>query len=187
MPAIWDEFEHDPRDADNRALRAADRDRDVVRRVLEQAYGDGRLDRTELDERTDRVLGSRTLGELPALIGDLVPVTATTPAALVNHDQRAVLAWRKDRKDALWTFLSASLICWVIWAATSFGGDGFHPNFPWPLFVMLGTGLNLGRVVFMRDEMVERERRRLEKKERKALEKRDEQAPRELDPPAEPE
>lgn len=49
---------------------------------------------------------------------------------------------------------------------------GFDAQFPWPLFVMLGTGLNAGRVGWQKDEIIEAETRRLEKKERKALEKR---------------
>jgi hypothetical protein len=58
----------------------------------------------------------------------------------------------------------------VIWLATSFGGDGFNAQFPWPLFVMLGTGLNAGRVMWQEDEILEEQTRRLEKRERKALE-----------------
>ncbi|KRF17271.1 hypothetical protein ASG90_08190 [Nocardioides sp. Soil797] len=187
MGAIWDEFEHDPRRAENSGLRAADKDRDVVRRVLGDAYADGRLDRDELDARTDQVLAVRTLGELPELVGDLVPARVTqTPAT--TPQERALRTYNKDRKDALWTFLSVSLLCWVIWAATSFGGDGFDPYFPWPLFPMIGTGINIGRLMFMREEIVEQNLRSIEKKERKALEKqeRDElgRANRpELDPP----
>jgi hypothetical protein len=37
-------------------------------------------------------------------------------------------------------------------------------EFPWPLFVMLGTGLNVLRTLVMRGEMLAEETRRLEKK-----------------------
>jgi hypothetical protein len=60
-------------------------------------------------------------------------------------------------------FVFASLITWTIWAAVMLGG------FPWPLFVMLGTGINAVRTAASRDELVSRERRRLEKRQRKAL------------------
>lgn len=179
MIAIWDEFEHDPRRAENSALRAADKDRDVVRRALTDAYAEGRLDRDELDARTDDVLAARTLGELPSLLGDLVPISGPTRSPAQRHDQ-AVAEYRKDRKDALWTFLSVSVLCWVIWLATSWDSGNLDPYFPWPLFAMLGTGINLGRTVFMRDEMITNNERSLERKERKALEK---QNLKRLDPP----
>ncbi|WP_067436002.1 DUF1707 SHOCT-like domain-containing protein [Nocardioides jensenii] len=182
MPSVWEEFEHDPRHADNAGLRAADRDRDVVRRLLTEAYAEGRLDRDELDARTDRVLAARTLGELPELVEDIVPRVAAR-SSIVPREEQALREYTKDRKDALWTFLSVSLLCWVIWAATSFGGDGFDPYFPWPLFAMFGTGINLGRTLFMRNELIEQKVRHLEKKERKALEKSERPVTPELDPP----
>lgn len=185
MASIWHEFDHDPRDPGHAPLRAADKDRDVVRRAIGEAYAEGRLDHDEMDARTDAVMATRTLGELPALIEDLVPaVDTTTSRSPEERHQHAVRAWRKDRKDAFWQFLSASVICWVIWVATSFGGGGFDPYFPWPAFVTLGTGINLGRIVFMREEMVEREVARLEKKERKALERKRVKRL-EIDPPTE--
>lgn len=171
MVAIWDEFEHDPRRAENVALRAGDKDRDVVRRALGNAYAEGRLDRDEFDTRTDQVLALRTLGELPALIEDLVPQVAAGSKPVAAREEQAVRAYNKDRKDALWTFLSVSVICWVIWTVTSFGGDGFNPYFLWPLFPMIGTGINMGRMLFMRDELIEQELKSMEKKERKRLER----------------
>ena len=53
----------------------------------------------------------------------------------------------------------------MIWAVTSQG-------FPWPVFVMLGTALNIGRVLFQRDAMVAEEQRRLAKKQAREIEKR---------------
>lgn len=188
MASIWDEFEHDPRQAEHSGLRAADKDRDVVRRALGDAYADGRLDREELDTRTDQVLAARTLGELPPLLGDLVPMTPASDRAPATRHEEAVRAYAKDRKDAVWTFLSVSLICWVIWLVTSWDGGNLDPYFPWPLFAMLGTGINLGRTVFMKDEMIASNERSLERKERKALAKKErspgqEQQRPELDPP----
>ena len=166
MPAIevWNQFDHDPRIAANSAMRASDRDRGVIESVLADAFGEGRLTHTEYDERSDAALTSRTLGELMPLVSDL-PVS-TTPRS--NIAEEALRTYQQDRRQAVWGFLSASLICWVIWAATTgFGG------FPWPLFVMLGTGLNAGRVVFNKQELINEATRQLERKERKALEKRE--------------
>lgn len=164
---VWDEFELDPRSPQHATLRASDADRDVVHRVLGEAYADGRINREEFDQRSEAVLGARTLAELPVLMSDLVPVSglparrsgaAADPAAL---QARAVAAYRADVREAAWGFVSASIICWVIWGVTSAGG------FPWPVFVMLGTGLHLLRLLVMRGDQVEEQRKRLERKAEK--------------------
>lgn len=165
---MWNQFDHDPRIAANAAMRASDRDRGVIGSVLADAFAEGRLTHAEYDERSDAALSSRTLGELMPLISDL-PV-ARAPQSNIAED--AARAYVTARRQAIWGFLSASLICWTIWFASGFGGDGWNGNFPWPLFVMLGTGLNAARVIWQRDEIIEEETRRLEKKERKSVEKR---------------
>ena len=168
-PDVWGRFTHDPRLPEYAGLRAADADRDVVHDVLTEAYADGRLDRSEFDTRTEAVAGARTLGELPAALDGLV-LTAPVPAlregtalATSGIEARALQKWKDDRRSAIGGFVSASVICWIIWSAVMFGG------FPWPLFVMLGTGLHAGRVVFMKDEIIAAEKARLEKKQRKEL------------------
>lgn len=45
------EFPRDPRSAVNAPLRAADTDRDIVHRVLADAYADGRLDIIDAEVR----------------------------------------------------------------------------------------------------------------------------------------
>ena len=169
---VWNQFDHDPRIPANAAMRASDRDRAVIETVLADAFAEGRITRAEYDERTDAVIASRTLGELMPLVVDL-PV-ARAPRSNIPEEARR--AYVQARRQAVWGFLSASLICWVIWVATGFGGDGFDASFPWPLFVMLGTGLNAGRVAWQKDEIIEDETRRLEKKERKELRKREDES-----------
>ena len=162
---MWSQFEHDPRVASNAAIRASDRDRDLIATVLGNAFAEGRLTSAEYDERTTAALASRTLGELVPLVADL-PTGAPTPRSSI-HD-RAARAYVNERRQAVWGFLSASLVCWVIWLVTG-------SEFPWPVFVMLGTGLNAGRVVWQKDEIIDAETRRLEKKERKELRKREDE------------
>lgn len=168
---VWASFSHDPRHPEYAALRAGDQDRNVVHQVLADAYADGRLDREEFESLTDEVGAAKTLGELATLVDGLVPMASSLvrPAqGLMTESElqrRAVADWEGDRRDAMWGFISASLICWVIWSVVGMG-------FPWPLFVMLGTGLNVGRIQFQRQSMIEAERRRLEKKQRKQLEQR---------------
>lgn len=168
-PSIWDEFALDPRNAQYGGLRASDADREVVHRALGSAYADGRLTREEFDQRSDAALRARTLSELPVLIHDLVPdpgPPGRLPAMVGDAaalQAQAVAAYERDRREAAWGFVSASLVCWVIWFVTSWGG------FPWPVFVMLGTGLHLLRLLTMRDTEVRERRKRLERKAGKAL------------------
>ncbi len=55
------------------AMRASDRDRDLVTQVLNTAYTDGRLTRQELDERLDQAMNAKTFDDLVPLTRDLVP------------------------------------------------------------------------------------------------------------------
>ncbi|MDN4175330.1 DUF1707 domain-containing protein [Nocardioides sp. SOB77] len=175
--ATWASFTHDPRTKANRALRAADHDREVVRSVLAEAYADGRLTREEHDERSAGVVEARTLGDLSPLIGDLVPTTADAPSrhgALVQagpDDLRrmAVREWESDRRSAVLAFIGPTLICWAVWLATSFGDGAFDPTFPWPLIVMAATGFHLVRTLVAREELVANELERLQRRQAKAL------------------
>lgn len=168
---MWRQFDHDPRSPANAAIRASDRDRAVIETVLADAFAEGRITRSEYDERTEAALASRTLGDLVPLVDDL-PVARAPKSDIPSAAEKAYV---QARRQAVWGFLSASLICWVIWTATSIGGDGFNAQFPWPLFVMLGTGLNAGRVAWQKDEIIESETRRLEKRERKELKRREDE------------
>ncbi len=80
IPSVWQQFSADPRDRAHASLRASDADRDLVRRVLADAYAEGRLDRDELDERVDAAGVARVLGDLPPLIDDLVPTAIVSSA-----------------------------------------------------------------------------------------------------------
>lgn len=169
--SIWERFTLDPRRKENTHLRAGDRDRDVVNDLLGTAYSEGRLTPEELDERTDRVAGARTLGELPAVIGDLVaPSGATTPVVRDNRAE-AERRYRQQRQAALWNLMPA-LICWVIWvsilAKSDFQFDGSW--FPWPVFVMLGTGGRYFRLASNKEDSIASIEHEMEKKERKRLE-----------------
>ncbi len=170
----WTSFDHDPRLPGNAQLRAADRDRDIVRTALASAYAEGRLDRAEFDERSDQVASIRTLGELPPIIVDLVPdPTFERGSSLVQAStqelrHRAELHWQAQRRSALAGFFGASLVTWAIWLATSFD-DGFHPYFPWPLIVMMVSLANLIRTQVTRADAIDEGVRHLEKKQAKQL------------------
>ena len=168
--AFWSEFELDPRHPSFAALRASDRDRELVSRVLTEAYAQGRLDREELDARADTLAAARTLGELPPLVLDLVPVgpAATHGTHLQGPGElheRAVASWTRSRRDAIWTVVSASVITWVIWLAIGLDADRFDAGFPWPLIVTAWTSLNVLRIQFRREDLIAAEVRSLERRQ----------------------
>ena len=162
----WQRFELDPRLPDHAPLRASDRDRDVVLDALSGAYAEGRLDRDELDERTSAVREVRVLGDLAPLIADVAPSTApphrtpVVPSADLHAE--AVRRFEQRRHSALWAFLVPTLVCWAIFVV-GWVSDG-EPGFPWPLFVTLGTGLGLVRLLTSRGAVVAEIQHDLERK-----------------------
>jgi hypothetical protein len=72
-------------------LRAADADRERVAERLRKSHAEGRLDIDELQERLERCLGSKTIGELRELVSDL-------PRQDLDEDRRRSLgpvrSWR---------------------------------------------------------------------------------------------
>jgi len=164
--SIWERFTLDPRTEQNAHMRAADRDRDVVNDVLGTAYAEGRLTPEELDERTDQVAHARTLGQLPAIVSDLV---ASTPVRPHSRDLRAEAErrYRMHRQQALVAFLVPTLICWVVWSSVLLAGAG--TNFPWPAIVTVATSVRLVQLLLTKEETTSSIEHRLEKKERKRL------------------
>lgn len=166
---VWVRFSQDPREPDSAGIRASDLDRAVVADVLADAYADGRLDQEEFAERSDAAAATKLLGELPALISDLIPATATAGTSLARLSPAEITVqaqqhWRTTLNQALLGMLVPSLITVVIWIATGMG-------YPWPLWVVAGTGINLVRVVLGRNAIIEEHQRKLERKQRKAIEK----------------
>ncbi len=164
--SVWDRFSLDPRREENARLRASDQDRDVVNDLLGTAYAEGRLTPEELDERSDAVAQSRTLGELPPIIDDLVLRSDLVPGRPRDLHAEAEQRYLQERQKALLGFLTPTIICWVIWAATMFGG------FPWPAIVMAASGARFLQVALTREDTTRSIERDLAKKERKRLEAR---------------
>lgn len=169
---VWSEFTYDPRDPRYAGLRASDHDRSVVQQVLGEAYADGRLNREEYDERSARVDAIRALGDLRAVLDDLVAPPPSTERSLVHASRRdlevlAEKSWRSKRREATFSFLGASTVTTAIWFATCFGGGTFNPYFFWPGFVIAFSLLHLVRVAASHGEIVESEIKRLEKRRSK--------------------
>jgi hypothetical protein len=173
-PVPWGDFSQDPRRSEAAAMRASDRDRDVVHGVLAEGFADGRLSREEYDERSAATTAAKTLGELPPIIADLVPLTGArsgtgfAPATEDDLDRQALSRWERQRTEAINGFVFIAVVTWVIWAVTS----GVH-SFPWPIFPTLFVGMRVPQVLMNKREIVARERARLEKKQHRAVEGRD--------------
>ena len=58
-------------------MRAGNAEREQVVQRLNRAFGEGRLDLAELEDRVTQAYGARTLGELRPLTADLPPETGT--------------------------------------------------------------------------------------------------------------
>ena len=157
---MWSQFDHDPRIPANTTMRASDRDRAVIESVLADAFAEGRLTRSEYDERSDAALSSRTLGELIPLVEDL-PVAREPRATADDRHQQAVRKWESDRREAVLGLIGLSVLLWTIWAVTMWG------EFPWPLFPMGFAVMNVVRIVANKRDIIDEHARRLEKKERK--------------------
>lgn len=174
---VWERFALDPRHPDNAGMRAADSDREIVRGVLTEAYADGKLDSDELDQRGDELTGARTLGELPPLISDLIPDRtpvrrAAAPLQTADLHEQAVARYERERREHLMAWLAPTMITWVIWSLTMFGG------FPWPAIVTVATFIPLGRdLVTRKDIIADHEKsigRKQAKQEAKDLARREE-------------
>jgi hypothetical protein len=170
---FWSSFGRDPRVRDNQGLRAGDRDRDIVRDAISQAYADGRLTNAELDTRLTQVQEARLLGDLLPIVADLMPTRETASrqslvyASQAEIDRLALARYQERRRQALAGMLVPSLVCLTIWIWSMISTGGLI--FPWPLFVIIGTGGYLSRLVFGRESAIEEEREKLRKKQAKSL------------------
>ncbi|WP_020496781.1 DUF1707 SHOCT-like domain-containing protein [Sciscionella marina] len=65
-------------------VRASDEEREATLEVLKEAMANGMLDINEFDERSARVMASRTRGELAEVVADL-PITGGAPTPEDNR------------------------------------------------------------------------------------------------------
>lgn len=131
-------------------LRAGNEDRDAVVQRLNEAYGEGRLDLAELDERVATAYKAKTLGELRPLLTDLpnppatrggarpkpvpvVPPVLPTAAASLPAERTGphrVPAWIRWQLYP-WAFVVSVNV--LIWLFVSIGIG--HAAYFWPVWV----------------------------------------------------
>lgn len=110
----------------NPDLRVSDAERADVADRLSKHYGDGRLDQSEFNERMERAMSAKTMGDFTGLFSDLPdltepgenpPVPATRPAPR--------------------SFMSRLVLLILIIVAAAFIGHALiHSFFPWLLLAL---------------------------------------------------
>jgi hypothetical protein len=114
-------------------MRAADSDRQFVADRLRDALNEGRLDLGEYDERLQQTYAAKTYGELDKLLNDLPTVVPAERSRMARVEQPVAAPAKPSGHPwlmAIWSgWLTATLVCFVIWVLT-----GAH-GFPWPLWV----------------------------------------------------
>jgi hypothetical protein len=119
-------------------LRAADADRQYVADRLRDGLNEGRLDLGEYDDRLQQTYAARTYGDLDKVLADLPTVVPPDRAGVARSgwppaSQPGAPGVRPPVPPwliAIWgTWLTTSVICFVIWALT-----GAH-DYPWPIWV----------------------------------------------------
>jgi hypothetical protein len=176
---LWSRFSADPRS--HGQVRASDADRAVVSDVLSEAYALGQLDVEEFDERTEAAGKVKTLGEIPALVDDLVlsDPAEVEPDKLDDAGRAQALArleadrvpitpeqidaaakqYYRDRvrRSLIGLVAGPAGITTAIWAVTSIAHGGFI--FFWPLFVIIPMLIGgLSRITHKDDIIRERKR-----------------------------
>ncbi|HEU4641173.1 MAG TPA: DUF1707 domain-containing protein [Gemmatimonadaceae bacterium] len=133
-------------------IRAADADREATAERLRKHHLEGRLTDDELDQRLERCMAARTLGELRALVADL-------PGERPREARGS--AWRRRALFPFFPLLPALIalalllgafahaVAWhhAAWhhAAWHHGGPPYGWGFPWLLFLLIAGALFLWR------------------------------------------
>ena len=116
---------HLPYGGADRSVRAADQDRERAIELLNQHTTAGRLTLAEFEERVSAVYAAPLLSDVDHQLRDL-PVQRTAPA---EPEQRVAL-WH------MWMpWVSAGIICWVIWGISEISSPE-RAIYPWPLWVV---------------------------------------------------
>lgn len=153
---------HDPRDASLAGVRASDRDRGAVVDVLADAFADGRLDRAEYDRRAEAALRAAFIGDLAPLLADLAPAPGAVVRRADDLEAQAVDAWRRRLRGSATSAVSVSVLTTGIWAGTAVAAGG--PYFFWPVFPIVATCVGLIEPLMNRQDVIARERRKLERR-----------------------
>lgn len=157
--SFWRGFRHDPRSPAHAGLLASDADRERALVVLTEAYADGRLGVTDLESRTVALARAGTLGEVRALLADLVPSgdpSGPGPMDAGVARELAVAGFRWRLAGDLAFLVGPGTLCVLLWWLA---GSGFF----WPVWVLVYTGVPpVLTLLTARSRIAERERELME-------------------------
>jgi hypothetical protein len=128
-------------------LRASDADRQTIVDQLQAAFSEGRLDLTELDERTASAYAAKTMGDLKELTRDLPPPgtraelpasaqpapPAKAPDDFVDRMKAGVAALPPWVMPVVGVIVAMNVAGWIV--ASAVGGG--HVVFPWWIILIV--------------------------------------------------
>jgi len=133
-PGSW--FDPSPKVPRSADVRASDAEREAVVDRLRTHFAEGRLDHEELEERVEAAYRAKMRSELDGLLADLP--AAVSPPESPPSPPVAPPSYRPLLGYALrWVVIDLGAV--AIWAAS-----GLHQPF-WPEWLLLGSGLLVGR------------------------------------------
>jgi hypothetical protein len=119
----WSGYQLRRRGGFNPDLRVSDAERADVADRLSKHYGDGRLDQAEFNERMERAMSAKTVGDFAGLFSDLPEMTE-------SGQNQPVPATRSKCRSSMSRIL---LLILIIVAAAILGNALMHSFFPWLL------------------------------------------------------
>lgn len=125
----WERFTADPRRPRNKDVRVGHSDRDLVADLLGDAYALGKLDNDEYNERLDKAMQIKTVGEISPLVGDLV--TGSAPARRDGSRGRIIAS--RILLLIAGTVVGINVLIWLL-ASLSAGALLYF----WPMWVAVG-------------------------------------------------
>jgi hypothetical protein len=139
-------------------IRASDADRDRAAKLLREHHAEGRLTPEEFDDRLDRALAAKTIGELDALLADLpgidlyrLPAAGIRPAPPGALRSRSGPVQRRDpgavspQRAATWfAWAAISSLLFVAWLGLGLASGG-AAWIPWFLIVVVPWGVAIAR------------------------------------------
>jgi hypothetical protein len=140
-------------------VRASDADRERTATLLREHHAVGRLTPEEFNERVDKALAAKTLGDLDLLLADLpaidlyqlpaAGIRPTPPGGLrrrggpgLNRRSDGAMLPRQIETWLTWTAASALLLAVWLGVGIAAGGAAW---LPWFLLVVVPWGLSIAR------------------------------------------
>jgi hypothetical protein len=125
----------EPTQHPNDAIRASNADREAVVKRLADAYAEGRLELSEMDERTAAAYAAKTMGDLTPLTADL-PAASSTAVVATEESESDSSGWSDWQPWLKFALPAVIILNLAVWAAVSALSD-HHLVFPWWIILVV--------------------------------------------------